>query len=119
MTDRQQKPNRRGRTPGGLPSAVRAWPLRFRHVQCIDHDEPSHSSVPRAVITPSPAGHWKPLKPGNFGWLGSISDAILRREITSAEHFPYLGGSQTLLVASDYAGNASSPYKVYAFLTTS
>ncbi|HEY4178752.1 MAG TPA: hypothetical protein VGM90_18020 [Kofleriaceae bacterium] len=87
-------------------------------MQRIDQAESAQPSAPRGVLAPSPAGHWRPLKPGNFGWLGSISDAILRREITSTDHFPYLGGAQTLLVASDYAGTRSSPYRVYAFLTT-
>jgi hypothetical protein len=37
---------------------------------------------------------------------------LLRQEIQSVDQFPYLGGAQTLLVASDYAGDASSSYKV-------
>jgi hypothetical protein len=64
------------------------------------------------------SGHWKALRRDDFGWLQSVSDAVLRYEISSPGRLPYLGSSNTLLVASDYSGGNASPYRVYAFVTT-
>lgn len=64
------------------------------------------------------SGHWKPLRKPSLGWLQSISDSILRYELSTPDRMPYLGSEDTFLVASDYAGDHNTPYRVYAFLAT-
>ena len=108
------------RRRSGVPPVVERWPHRYEHVLTLGQDERPVQSF-GALPSPAPAwvsGHWKPLKPGNFGWLVRSATCSSGGKISSRSPLPYFGTGKTLLIASDAAGDHATPYKVYAFLAT-